>query len=201
MHLPFISELLKWFMHNFLCRLSLEQCHRNITSRITHRSQVNGTFLYGFPYLEIEFDWVEIRTHGQWPCWKAIPIFLHNSPYLGACRTHDIEANDHWWFFYRPICDVKQEHYRCFMERLVCLIFKVFSLLFVMDKSTYIIQLVVLKLVGVMDKRQVVMYNLWVVMCNKMSLPADFMPFFIDRKLLYPYCNSLLKVFFFYNHF
>jgi len=40
------------------------------------------------------------------------------------------------------------------------------------------------------------MYNLWVVMCNKKSLRADFMPFFIDRKLLYPYCSSLLKVFF-----
>jgi hypothetical protein len=28
----------------------------------------------------------------------------------------------------------------------------------------YIIQIVMLKLVGVMDKRQVVMYNLWVIM-------------------------------------
>jgi len=81
------------------------------------------------------------------------------------------------------------------MERLVCLIFKVFSLLFSNFKSLWtkvsccvqnatrrghcigrykyiigrygriatryvIIQLVMLKLVGVMDKRQVVMYNL-----------------------------------------
>jgi len=51
-----------------------------------------------------------------------------------------------------------------------------------------------LKLLGIMDKRQVVMYNLWVDMCNKKSLPADCMPFFIDRKLFYPYCNSLVKV-------
>jgi len=65
----------------------------------------------------------------------------------------------------------------------------------------YIIQLVMLKLVGVIDKRQVVMYNLCVVMCIKKLLPADFIPFFIDRKSLYPYCNSLLKVYFIHYDF
>ena len=57
----------------------------------------------------------------------------------------------------------------------------------------YIIHIFMLKLVGVMDTWQVVMYTLWVVMRKKKSLPTYFMPSFIDCKLLYPYCNSLLK--------
>jgi len=58
----------------------------------------------------------------------------------------------------------------------------------------YIIHIFMLKLVGVMDKWQVVMYTLRVVMRKKKSLPTYmyFMPFFIDCKLLYPYCNSFL---------
>jgi len=38
-------------------------------------------------------------------------------------------------------------------------------------------------------------------MRNKKSLLADFMPFIIDCKLLYLYCNLLLKVYFIHNDF
>jgi len=64
----------------------------------------------------------------------------------------------------------------------------------------YIKQIVMFKLVGVLDKRLDVMYNLWAPM-RKKSLQAYFMPFFIDCKLLYQYLNSFLKVYFIHNDF